>query len=117
MSNQGEVIPEWLKKRHEPAEMPPHAVALYKDAKFSGSWIYDAKTRKFYTPDEFLEIWPRIYPEPGTRYSHDEPDIKIMNPLAAVRQRALWVEKAAAELQYILKKLEAYTGTFEKKTK
>ncbi|MDM1294302.1 hypothetical protein HX021_08320 [Sphingobacterium sp. N143] len=102
---------EWLKKK---MEIPIVVKSMYNDAKLNGAWIYHKVTRKFYTPEEFLASWVRIYTE-GRRGGSNRDDFQIMNPMAAVKQRAEWVAKANSELQEIMRKLEAYQAQFKPK--
>ncbi|MCW8309643.1 hypothetical protein K7A41_00180 [Sphingobacterium sp. InxBP1] len=102
---------EWLKKNKE---IPSVVTSLYNDAKLNGAWIYHKVTRRFYTPDEFLKDWSTIYFE-GRRGADNRDAFQIMNPMAAIRQRAEWVAKASAELQEIMRKLEQYQAQFKVK--
>lgn len=116
MEEKQEFVPLWHRKEQpKRKEMPSSVLATYKDAKVNNAWIYHVKSRKWFTPDEFFDQWDSVYI--GKSMFNNNPEFKIMNPLAAVRQRAQWVEKAGEELQSILKKLEDYSATFEKKIK
>lgn len=101
--------PAWLNKKRE---IPSVVSSLYNDAKLSGAWIYHKSTRRFYTPDEFIENWPDIYQQ-SPRGKNNREDFQIMSPMAAIRQRAEWVAKANAELQEIMRKLESYNASFK----
>lgn len=103
------MTPDWLKKKKE---IPSVVLSLKNDALATGSWIYQKSTRRFYTPEEFMENWERIYQQ-SPRGKNNREDFQIMNPMAAVRQRSLWVAKANAELQDVMKKLEAYQAQFK----
>lgn len=115
MADKPELVPAWRGKGQEVIEVPSHIIATYKNAYVNGCWIYDSKDRKFYTPLEFIDNWKNIYSE----LDHEKPNpkLKVMNPMAAVRQRAEWVRKASEELQAVLEKLEKYNASFERKSK
>ena len=94
--------PAW---RNKIKEIPSNVKAIYQDAQLNNCWIYHQTTRKFYTPAEFLFQWQSIYRE-GRRHGSNEKDFLVMNPMAAIRQRAKWVNIANQELQDVLEKLQ-----------
>ncbi|WP_433863108.1 hypothetical protein [Sphingobacterium thalpophilum] len=103
--------PAWLKKKKE---IPSVVTSLYNDARIAGAWIYYVPKRQFYTPKEFIENWESVFYQ-SPRGKNNRADFQIMNPMAAIRQRAEWVAKASAELQEIMRKLEQYHAEFKAK--
>lgn len=101
--------PEWRNKK---VEIPSDVKAIYQDALQNNCWVYHTTTRKFYTPIEFFENWKSIYRE-HKRYGSNQKDLIIMNPMAAIRQRAKWVDIANRELQEVLVKLKNSSANWE----
>jgi len=97
--------------RDRKREVPSAVASLYSDAKLNGAWIYHIPTRRYYTPDEFMENWFVVFQQ--NRSKNNRNEFQIMNPMAAIRQRAEWVTKANAELQEIMRKLESYNASFK----
>lgn len=115
MADKPELVPAWHRKGAEVIEVPSHIIATYKNAYVNGCWIYDSKDRKFYTPLEFIDNLKKIYS--GLDHDKPNPKLRVMNPMAAIKQRAEWVRKASEEMQAVLTKLEQYHITFKKKAK
>lgn len=93
-------------------ETPAEVSSLHRFAEQNHCWIYFEGDRKFYTPDEFLEQWKRLYKQEKTGFSNIK-DFVVKNPFAAIRQRIEWVNKVNDELQSMLKKFEGYDMTFK----
>ncbi|WP_447768356.1 hypothetical protein [Sphingobacterium faecium] len=103
------MVPAWLDKKRE---IPTDVRSLINLARENNCWIYEQKTRIFYTPDEFLEKWPLLYHE-GRRGINNNKEFAVKSPYVAIKQRAEWVKRANEELQAILKKLESYEAHFK----
>lgn len=93
-------------------EIPAEVTSLHRFAIQNNCWIYHDVSRIFYTPEEFLEKWERIYKEEHTGLSNIK-DFAVKSPYAAIKQRAGWIKRASEELQALLKKLEDYDITFK----
>ena len=99
--------------RNKTVEIPPDVVAIIKNARVNGCWIFHEPYKTFYTPKEFEEKWKRVII--ATKKRNNFKDFKIVNPLYAVRLTARWVDVANGKLQDILKKLEGYNSEFKTK--
>lgn len=100
----------WLQQRKE---ISPDVLAIIKNARVNGCWIFHEPAKTFYTPEEFEEKWERVVND--SKHSNNFKDFKIVNPLYAVRLTARWVDIANAKFQDVLKKLEGYRSEFKAK--
>lgn len=92
---------------YRPAQMPGWCYNMIKEARFHKCWIYDKRTKDFYTPDEFEEKW-EAHCSCLQRNVDLSVNYSIKFPHVAIRQRAEWVRKASEELATIMKKYEEY---------
>jgi len=100
----------WLQQRKE---ISPDVLAIIKNARVNGCWIFHEPAKTFYTPKEFEDNWQHVVND--SKHSNNFKDFKIVNPLYAVRLTARWVDLANSKLQDVLKKLEGYTSEFKTK--
>lgn len=103
------MTPAWLESKRE---IPNMVRTLVDNAKLYNCWIYHIKTRIFYTPEEFMAKWSLLYSE-GRRGVDNYKEFALKSPYVAIKQRAEWINKANAELQVILTKLETYEAEFK----
>ena len=100
----------WLNKRKE---ISPDVLAIIKNARVNGCWIYHEPSKKFYTPEEFEAEWQRIVRE--TKRDNNFGEFKIVTPLFAIRLCARWADVANTKLQEVIEKLKNYDATFKLK--
>ena len=98
----------WLAEKKE---VPPEVLAIIKNARVNGCWIYRESAKEFYTPEEFESNWKNIVRD-GKRNNFG--DFKIVTPLFAVRLTAKWVDIANKKMQEVIEKLQGYEATFKK---
>ncbi|MGJ1204173.1 hypothetical protein [Sphingobacterium lactis] len=102
--------PAWLTKKKE---IPSEVLALIKDARVNGCWIYHESKRTFYTPEELEAQWDRII------YINNKMnnlrDFKKVTPIFAVRTCAHWLQVTNAKFQEVILKFDQYTYEFKSK--
>lgn len=104
------MIPAWQNRKKG---IPPDIAALISNARVNSCWIFNARSKQFYTPEELEACWQNIFHQ-GNKFSNIK-DFKIVTPLYAVRYAAQWVEAVSKMQQEIIKKLENYSADFQSK--
>lgn len=95
---------EYRRKLRE--EIPPSMVSLASEARLSNCWIYHHTTKKWYTPEEFLEHARVLFKQ--KRDKDNMKEFAVMDPMAGLRVRMETMRKVSEEVMAFQNRINEY---------
>lgn len=104
--------PAWMQVRDAPGAAEKKAI--YQEALLSGCWIYSKVSKRWYTPEEFMDSEETVNKHRG---SDDGKKFVVKHPLIGLQERIDVLHRTSQEIDAFNKRIHNYYELKRKQTK